>query len=378
MSRTDLLARALCFAVVFAGSACGGSKGDAQVPKNGDVGDVGGPKAPPEDLALADEIDCGDFHCCLRAGTSVRCWGHGEHGQLGTRAVLEVKPAIVPGTDGAVELALGGHFSCARMGDGSVKCWGSGRIVGDGKEVKRVAATRVEGIADAVQIEADGLLACARLQSGGVRCWGLDVDLPVPKLDGAVDIKVAEAHACAALKDGTVKCWGSDGGWGGKGKNRFQNPPLRDVEQIICVDSAACALVKGGKVKCWGRNLQGEMGVAADAESYAEPVEVKAAQGATQLMSGLAKVCALMPNKQALCWGNNSNGELGRGRASDWEGPGLVTGLPKPIVEIAFGADHACARVEGNQLYCWGNGTLGQLGDGTKGGDRLTPARVTW
>jgi alpha-tubulin suppressor-like RCC1 family protein len=308
----------------------------------------------------------------------VYCWGHSDSGETGASGKIVARPTKVKGVEGAAELALGAHFSCARLNDGTVKCWGSGRLANDGKEHKAVGPTTVEGVKDAEQIEADGVVACVRTKSGGAQCWGGDKDLGVPKLNNAIDVKVAATHACAVLKGGAVQCWGSEGGWGGTGKNKLQKPALKDVQQVISVDGAACALIKGGTVKCWGRNLQGEMGIPADAESRDVPIEVKGVKGATQIMSGLGRGCAVMGDKSVMCWGGNSHGELGRGSTSDWEGPGAVSVVSGTIAEIAFGADHACARTEDNALWCWGSNKLGQLGDGKSGDERTSPKRVGW
>jgi len=47
----------------------------------------------------------------------------------------------------------------------------------------------------------------------------------------------------------------------------------------------------------------------------------------------------------------------------------------EPVVEIAAGGNHSCARVQSGLVYCWGYNVFGQLGDGTTD-DRLTPVQV--
>ena len=43
--------------------------------------------------------------------------------------------------------------------------------------------------------------------------------------------------------------------------------------------------------------------------------------------------------------------------------------------QIATGEGHACLRTTAGEVYCWGNNTLGQVGDGTKI-DRPTAKKV--
>ena len=68
------------------------------------------------------------------------------------------------------------------------------------------------------------------------------------------------------------------------------------------------------------------------------------------------------------CWGSNKDGQLGNGKALEFLGrskPVDVIGLTAPAHEISAGLNHTCARLEDGTVWCWGNNTAGQLGDGT-------------
>lgn len=47
-----------------------------------------------------------------------------------------------------------------------------------------------------------------------------------------------------------------------------------------------------------------------------------------------------------------------------------------PVVQLAVGSAHWCARRAGGSMWCWGSGSSGQLGDGTTTLDRPQPAPV--
>ncbi|MFO1464416.1 MAG: hypothetical protein U1F66_11640 [bacterium] len=61
-------------------------------------------------------------------------------------------------------------------------------------------------------------------------------------------------------------------------------------------------------------------------------------------------------------WGANNNGNLGIGKFSNSEPSPLKLSGIKDIVEIGAGLVHGCALTKGQDVYCWGNNELGQLG----------------
>ncbi len=74
-----------------------------------------------------------DHTCALLDDASVRCWGSGAFGQLGYGTPNPVGDDEVPGSlapvplGGAATAISGGRdHTCARLADGSVRCWGRG------------------------------------------------------------------------------------------------------------------------------------------------------------------------------------------------------------------------------------------------------------
>jgi len=92
--------------------------------------------------------------------------------------------------------------------------------------------------------------------------------------------------------------------------------------------------------------------------------------GARQLSASMngggATFCALTDAGGVACWGYGVAGILGRGDAAD-------SAVARPVladasvpftdaVEIRLGFDSACARKSDGSVWCWGDDTLGQLG----------------
>ena len=85
--------------------------------------------------------------------------------------------------------------------------------------------------------------------------------------------------------------------------------------------------------------------------------------------------CAIMGDKSVWCWGQNTTGQLGNGSIADSTVPVQVTGL-NPALDVAGGHDHTCAIDTGHQVWCWGANAFGQLGNGTTSVDSTTPVQA--
>ncbi len=92
-------------------------------------------------------------------------------------------------------------------------------------------------------------------------------------------------------------------------------------------------------------------------------VKVDVVVGTTgALAAGQFHACAIV-NGGVECWGSNSDGQLGNGNS--WGSyspvPVPVDGLASGVQAITAGAYHTCALVNGGVL-CWGSNSEGQLG----------------
>ncbi len=104
------------------------------------IGDTETPAAAgPVYLGLgrtARAITAGDDHtCALLDDGGVRCWGDGGYGRLGYASQAAIGDDETPAAAGPVDLgagrtalaiSAGGEHTCARLDDGSVRCWGRG------------------------------------------------------------------------------------------------------------------------------------------------------------------------------------------------------------------------------------------------------------
>jgi alpha-tubulin suppressor-like RCC1 family protein len=94
-----------------------------------------------------------------------------------------------------------------------------------------------------------------------------------------------------------------------------QDPAL--LARISAGFGHGCAVLSDGTARCWGRNEHGQLGNGTTTNSSA-PVQVIALSNATAIAAGgrstagdIAHSCALLSDRTARCWGDNSLGQLG-------------------------------------------------------------------
>jgi alpha-tubulin suppressor-like RCC1 family protein len=135
-----------------------------------------------------------------------------------------------------------------------------------------------------------------------------------------------------------------------------------------------CALSQGGVVKCWGSNASGQIGDGTTGGHRLKPARAGEVAPAIAVTAGAEHSCAVTDGGAVFCWGDNSRGQLGDGTMNDRDLPARVPGLG-PAVAIDAGDHHTCALLRGGDVACWGANDRGQIGDGTLS-DRPSPKVV--
>ena len=203
-------------------------------------------------------ISAGNRHtCAVLDDATVKCWGNGTNGRLGQGSTAHVGdgpgemgdalPAVSLGTGRtATAVSAGGQHTCALLDDATVKCWGSGQAgrLGTGAVDSRgdnpgemgdaLPAVPLGSLRTATSVSAGYGHTCVRLDDATVKCFGLngggqlgqgsttakgdgpnelgDALPPVALGTGrtVVAVTTGEMHSCARLDDGTVKCFGDN------------------------------------------------------------------------------------------------------------------------------------------------------------------------
>jgi len=210
-------------------------------------------------------------------------------------------------------------------------------------------------------------------------CDGIDNQCPgdagyslVDENCPALEVSAGMEHTCALLEGGRVKCWGwNDMGQLGNG-TRIEDSivPVEvfglssEVKTISAGDYHTCAVLNTGEVICWGWNSDGQLGDGSNSYYSNVPVLVSGLSDVVAVSSGGAHTCALLNSGEVKCWGDNWAGQLGNETTEDSNVPVSVSGL-SDAVAISAGGAHTCALLNSGEVKCWGDNWAGQLGNET-------------
>jgi alpha-tubulin suppressor-like RCC1 family protein len=134
----------------------------------------------------------------------------------------------------------------------------------------------------------------------------------------------------------------------------------------------SCLTLPLGRGYCWGRDDIGQLAAAAPATCFdtaststvacaLSPVRMSGNVRWTALSTGGQVACGLNTAGSALCWGDNTFGEIGNGGGGGGSTPSQVSGA-LTFTSIAAGNQHVCG-VAASRVFCWGDDDFGQLGD---------------
>jgi alpha-tubulin suppressor-like RCC1 family protein len=373
------------------------------------------PREPVKGLKDAVAVSTGiNESCAVRANGTVACWGAVGSGieSSGTDAPpfsrFSPTPVQVPRLAGAVAVASGGAHACALDKAGAVSCWGNNAAgqLGNGKKgaglsaalrakakitspappaelMPREPVSKVKLAGKAVQVAAGGNSTCALLETGAVQCWGDNhhgqlgavpgtaslSPVAVPGLTDVARIALGDGATCAAKRDGTVLCWGRDPL--GLTATPLSNPDLlaptvvpgvTGVVDLALGEGRVCAVMKDGAARCWGRRSRflgdGDPNLRGGALA-----QVKDVTDAAAIALGADQQCVRRSTGAVACWGRNLWGVLGDGTRIDRNTPVEVLGLG-PVRSISAGEAQTCAVRANGTVVCWGSHAAGGLGDG--------------
>jgi alpha-tubulin suppressor-like RCC1 family protein len=295
------------------------------------------PEQAPSDIGTPDELVAGTEYTCEREASTIHCWGRYQEGELGAPGANSDGVSTVTSPMGNWTAMFGGsRGTCGLAGD-QLECW---------------------GIIAAVATDPPTSPGVSLLGPGNVVSMGLGND-----------------SGCAILSDNSRVCWGNNahGDLGDATTTPDFDPAFAQepgIASVVVAGSTGCELTVGSGVSCWGDDVDSGAGDPSGADVLVpDPITDGSVPlaGCTALAWDNYFGCAIC-NDVPECWGDNSSGQLGRGStaiSSTHRAAPVLVPMGKTWTEIAVGDSSACALDSTGELYCWGDGAFGQLGDGS-------------
>ena len=328
--------------------------------------------------------------CALKKDGTVWCWGNGNAGELGDGVSLpvaldggphdELAPRQVPSLSGFKAVSAGGYFTCGIDANSVVWCWGSndsgslGHDPGTGGDKPCVSGG-----------------TCSAVLSNG--CCN-SAPSSVAGATGVVSVSVGDFNVVTT--DGVnVKAWGKNDSYqelDSPDAGAYSFTPVTvgltfPTDTVYAGREYHCARKAADVLTCWGRNDMGMLATG-DFTNPEPPVLWGGGAGFKTTSAGLGQYHACIVTGTAVkCAGADDTGGLGIGvpppsgqcrpatQSNCFDQAKDVTGLPTtatPVQVVASSAipssallGYGCALMSDGSVYCWGDNTYGELGNGT-------------
>jgi len=334
-----------------------------------------------------------DHTCAIDSDFIGHCWGLNEFGQLGNGIALN--------TDTAKRFDLSEN-------------WGS---VDDNGDLKMGSID--SGALHSCGLKTDVFDTTSRtLWCGGINNFGqlgigstanqsapVQIKGPSATLENWQYVATGHYHSCAITAAGALYCWGKNSHGQlatANDSNNINNWSLQtaisagttndDWLMVAAGANHSCGIKNTDELWCWGDNATDQMGNnAATKPSQTSPIQVMEIQ-ATEDVPGTpfaakdvaiggytstdhstgGHTCAIKTDDTLWCWGENDTSQLGEKTTTNRATPTQIIvdaaaeGFPPQFnnswVSIKAGNRFTCGLQTDQQLYCWGDHTLGQTG----------------
>ncbi|XP_038130884.1 probable E3 ubiquitin-protein ligase HERC1 isoform X2 [Cyprinodon tularosa] len=372
-------------------------------------------------LCLFDEI-CNLASSCLCScsmdvaapGTEsdavmVYVWGSNSSHQLAEGTLEKILlPKLTQGFSDAQMIEAGQYCTFSVSADGSVKACGKGSYgrlgLGDSnnqsmpkklvlephRNMKKVSSSKgSDGHTLAITVEGEvfswGDGEYGKLGHGNSATQKHPKIIQGP-LSGKVVVCVSAGyrHSAAVTNDGELYTWGEgDFGRLGHSDSQSRNIPtlvkdISGVGQVTCGSSHTIAVAQDGRtVWSFGGGDNGKLGHG-DTNRVYRPKVIEGLHGfiIRKVCAGSQSSLALTSAGQVFAWGCGSCLGCGSSETTSLR-PRFIEDLSiTKIIDISCGDSHCLALSHENEVYAWGNNTMGQCGQGHTSTPITKPRKV--
>ncbi|GFO68812.1 hypothetical protein GMLC_23910 [Geomonas limicola] len=198
-------------------------------------------------------------------------------------------------------------------------------------------------------------------------------------------LAAGEGHSIILKADGTL--WASGANLSGQLGDASRTPrasavPVGSEQNWAGMAAGAehtLAVKADGTLWSWGSNASGQLGALAPDNTpvagQSAPLNIGGGRNWVAVAAGSASSYALKADGTLWAWGEGGLGQLGNGQTLRQNQPVQVLNpAGGRYLAVAAGADHALALMADGTLWSWGSNSFGQLG--ATGSDPATPRQV--
>jgi alpha-tubulin suppressor-like RCC1 family protein len=353
-------------------------------------------------------VECGLHSTCgVSAEGTGWCWGRGPLGD-GSADASALTPVAVDIAERLKRIEMGRYSRCAQAVSQKPLCWGWNGAGQLAAQVSNTAPRRARPELRFHELDVGTGFLCGVERigeplpaEGAPWCWG-DLDglgsqvsgdasafglLSVSSRTDITSVAAGARHICVATKDMEVWCLG-DNSFGQLGDttttSRWALQPVAGAHTFSAVYAGGyqtCAITQNdGAVYCWGCTQSSALGDACVAH-YTQPEASLFPTAAFDVAVGQGHLCIVeWQDGGVFCQGWGRYGQLGNGETRDATLPVPVVldvgdGSPLDFCQVSVGNWHTCGLDLNGGVWCWGNNTYGQLGDGS-GMNQVIPVRL--
>jgi alpha-tubulin suppressor-like RCC1 family protein len=212
---------------------------------------------------------------------------------------------------------------------------------------------------------------CGGVGNGNKEACTEPVEIPLPQPATTKEIRSMAAgwhHTLCLMEDGSLFAWGDNSfGQLGVGDNISRYAPVElrmpndlPVTQVTCGKGFSLAVTEDGTLFSWGENSDGQLG-RGETTNQNTPQKVNLSD-VLFMSAGRDHVYAKTPTA-TYAWGYNVSRQFGFSDADNRETPTQVSHLPD-LVKIFCGGYHNLGLDSNGNLWSWGRNGEGQLGLG--------------
>ena len=332
--------------------------------------------------------------CGINSLGELKCWGtnydsdDSVQGLLGTNdssTSYETTFQDVDSSSDYIDVSRGEIVNCAIRSDNRMLCWGKSWGIGDetysGGDVR--IPRLINDSTEYVSVHSGSYHSCGLTIDHDIKCFGDSCGsklgrsgnnrAPLISDSGTKyqQISAGRNHTCGITVDNKLRCFGyNNNGQIGVGNTVSPQSPVTidstsDYNYISTMEDVTCAITTSGTLKCWGSNSDGLIGQGTSGGTFSSPTVVDSGTSFIKVDVGWRHVCAITSSNQLKCWGRNTNGQIGNGSTTGPITSPTLIDSGNTYQDISLGLLHTCAVRSDGDLYCWGNNSQGDLGDGT-------------